>query len=114
MLLNPHDIYINVAAVLTLTAQVISVGPKGKSYLSVASPSQGVSQDLNIHLQAEELLTRQRLTHQQVKDRYARTKMENVDLKEKIGLIERLDVLAFRRESACLVEYQQLHLKETY
>ena len=65
-------------------------------------------------LQAEEDLARQRLTNQQVKEQYARLKLENTDLREKISLIERLEVLAFRRESACLVEYQQLHLKETY
>ncbi len=65
-------------------------------------------------LQAEEELARQRLSTQQVKDQYARLKLENTDLREKISLIERLDLLAYRRESACLVEYQQLHLKETY
>lgn len=67
-----------------------------------------------MYVQAEEELARQRITSQQVKDQYARLKLENTDLREKISLIERLDLLAFRRESACLVEYQQLHLKETY
>ena len=67
-----------------------------------------------MYVQAEEELARQRITSQQVTDQYARLKLENTDLREKISLIERLDLLAFRRESACLVEYQQLHLKETY
>lgn len=65
-------------------------------------------------MQAEEDLARQRLANQQVADQCLRLKLENTELKQKINLIERLDLLAFRRESACLVEFQQLHLKETY
>lgn len=65
-------------------------------------------------MQAEEELARQRIATQQLKEQYLKLKLENTDLRGKLGVIERLDVLAFRRESACLVEFQQLHLKETY
>jgi hypothetical protein len=64
--------------------------------------------------QVEEELARQKLVNQQTKDRYARLKMDNLDLREKICLLERLDMYTYRRESACMVEFQQLHLKETY
>lgn len=64
--------------------------------------------------QVEEELARQKLINQQTKDRYARLKMDNMDLREKICLLERLDMYTFRRESACMVEFQQMHLKETY
>lgn len=64
--------------------------------------------------QVEEELARQRATNQQLKEQCLRLKLENTTLKEKMSLINRMDVVAFRRESACLVELQQLHLKETY
>jgi hypothetical protein len=65
-------------------------------------------------MQVEEELARQKLINQQTKDRHARLKMDNLDLREKICLLERLDMYTYRRESACMVEFQQLHLKETY
>ena len=65
-------------------------------------------------LQVEEELARQKLLNQQTRDRYARLKMDNMELREKICLLERLPMYTYRRESACMVEFQQLHLKETY
>lgn len=51
---------------------------------------------------------------QQAKERYARVKLENLDLHEKICLLERLDVFTYRAESTCMMEFKQIHLKETY
>lgn len=65
-------------------------------------------------VQVEEELTRQRLVNQQAKERYARLKLENMELREKISLLERLDLFAYRGESACMVKFQQYTLKETY
>ena len=65
-------------------------------------------------LQKEEELARQRLIAQQTNERLASQKLINLELKERLNMLERLDYLTFRRESACLVKFQQLHLKETY
>ena len=65
-------------------------------------------------LQVEEELARQKLINQQTKERYARLKLDNLELREKICLLERLDLFAYRHESACMVEFKHYHLKETY
>ena len=65
-------------------------------------------------VQVEEELARQRLVTQQTQERLASQKLINIDLKERLNMLERLDLLAFRRESACMIEFQRVHLKETY
>ena len=64
--------------------------------------------------QVEEELARQKLLTQQGKDRYMRLKLENLELREKLCLLERMDVFKYHAESACMLEFKHYHLKETY
>lgn len=48
------------------------------------------------------------------KERNRNLKDENLELRERICLLERLDLLRYTRESVCMREFQLHALKETY
>ena len=64
--------------------------------------------------QAEEEAARLQSMISYFKERNRNLKDENLELRERICLLERLDLLSYTRESVCMREFQLHALKETY
>lgn len=64
--------------------------------------------------QAEAEAVRQQGLISYFKERNRNLKDENLELRERICLLERLDLLSYTHESVCMREFQLHALKETY
>ena len=67
-----------------------------------------------VMLQAEDDSARQQHLIRYFKERNQNLKDENAELKERLCLLERLDLLSYSRDSVCMREFKLHALKETY
>ncbi len=65
-------------------------------------------------LQVEDESARQQHLIAYFKERNKNLKDENFELKERVCLLERLDLLSYSRDSVCMREFKLHALKETY
>lgn len=65
-------------------------------------------------LQVEDESARQQHLIGYFKERNKNLKHENFELKERVCLLERLDLLSYSRDSVCMREFKLHALKETY
>ena len=65
-------------------------------------------------LQVEDESARQQHLIGYFKERNKNLKDENLELKERVCLLERLDLLSYSRDSVCMWEFKLHALKETY
>jgi hypothetical protein len=49
-----------------------------------------------------------------VKEHNKDLRQENAELREKLCLLERLDLLKYNTQSSCMLEFRHVALKETY
>ena len=49
-----------------------------------------------------------------LKERNARLKAENAELRDKAALLNRLDVHKYSSKSACMLEFTHFKIRETY
>ena len=67
-----------------------------------------------ICFQVEEDLGRQKRLVAYLKENNGRLKLDNLELHERIRLLERLPLYKYGRESACMLEFTAYKLRETY
>ena len=64
--------------------------------------------------QVEDDMTRQKRQLSVLKERNARLKAENCELRDKAALLERLDMHKYSTKSACMLEFTHFKIRETY
>ena len=65
-------------------------------------------------VQAEEDLRRQQCLVAYLKEHSGRLKLDNLELHERVRLLERLPMFKYGRESACMLEFTAYKIRETY
>lgn len=64
--------------------------------------------------QVEDDMARQKRQLTVLKERNARLKAENCELRDKAALLERLDMHKYSTKSACMLEFTHFKIRETY
>ena len=64
--------------------------------------------------QVEDDMARQKRQLSVLKERNARLKAENAELRDKAALLNRLDVHRYSSKSACMLEFTHFKIRETY
>ncbi|CAK0787193.1 hypothetical protein CVIRNUC_010409 [Coccomyxa viridis] len=68
----------------------------------------------NLAKQVEDDMARQKRQLSVLKERNARLKAENIELRDKAALLNRLDVHKYSSKSACMLEFTHFKIRETY
>ena len=64
--------------------------------------------------QVEDDMARQKRQLSVLKERNNRLKAENVELRDKASLLDRLDMHKYNPKSACMLEFTHFKIRETY
>ena len=65
-------------------------------------------------MQVEDDLGRHKRLVAYLKERNGRLSLDNLELNERIRLLERLPMFQYGRESACMLEFTTYKIRETY
>ncbi|CAL5229415.1 g12736 [Coccomyxa viridis] len=68
----------------------------------------------NLAKQVEDDMARQKRQLSVLKERNSRLKAENVELRDKAALLDRLDMHKYNPKSACMLEFTHFKIRETY